>query len=144
MLGFIAFVLSVVTTVLATVSTAIAGYVFPYIALQPDAPQYYTEIIAPGGPLASLIPLGQALTVADVGFMLLGVVIIRTGVLSRWAGWLLLITTILGDVFPFPAEPILLTAAGQIAWCLVLVWLGFLRFRPPVDVVDLQPATEGR
>jgi hypothetical protein len=143
-LGFIAFVLTFFDTALTAGETVVTTYVFPYIARQPDAPQLISGIISPGGPLAAMVPMMQLLTVLDVGFLLLAVVVVRAGVLAPASGWLLLISSIMTMIFPLPNSAVIPGIIAQVAFSLSFSWLGYQiwsKQSTPVD--ELQAIAEG-
>jgi hypothetical protein len=130
-LGFLAFVLAFTCTAVATALVVLAAFAYPYIALQPNAPELLSDVTAPGGPLATEIPFDTAFTILDIGFVLLSIVIIRARVILPAAGWVLLATTVLTNIFPVNGAWWQLGMASQVIWALALAWIGYLLITPP-------------
>jgi hypothetical protein len=123
-LGLVAFVLALFGTCLSVALTAIQGYVFPYVAAQPGAPVDPNLFISANGPLALAAPLQLGfLVLSDIGFILMGVAMLRAGVFSRASSWLLLGTSIATNVFFLGNE--LLISITFIAWALAFVVIGY-------------------
>src|SRR5512143_1266112 len=95
-LGSIGFVLAFFGTLILTAQVIVSAWILPVIALQPDAPKTASALFDPAGPLAAFSTVVFADYVPVViGLLLLGLSIMRAGVLPRWAGLLLIVGTLL-------------------------------------------------
>jgi hypothetical protein len=126
--GWLGMLILLITFADATMSsgqTVIAAYAFPYIALQPDAPELISGIISPGGPLAAMVPYMQVLYTLDWGWVALGLLVARAGVLAPASGWLLLVSSLITMLLPLPNNVMWLSMIAQVAFALSFAWIGF-------------------
>ena len=123
-LGDAAFLLSFFGTSYLVAQAAVAAFVLPQIALQANAPRTAFAMLDPAGPLptfSSVILLPDV--AAALGFVLLGIAIMRAGLLPHWAGLLLIIVTILelGIFVGAPAQFII--KLGDLGLDVTKLWL---------------------
>jgi hypothetical protein len=72
-----------------------------------------------------------------LGFILLGLVTLRSTVLPRWAGLLLLIGAPL-FVFPVPPAPVIVNTIGAVLFGLGHVWLGYTLLTGTGNVIQAE------
>jgi hypothetical protein len=95
-LGLISFGLTFFGVLMLTVQVAVATWILPVIALQPNAPKTAFELLDPAGPLSAFsLVVFIAYVPAGIGLILFGIATIRAGVLPRLAAVLLMIGTVL-------------------------------------------------
>ncbi|MGB8643743.1 MAG: hypothetical protein WCF84_00770 [Anaerolineae bacterium] len=140
-LGLIAFVLAVFATALSIGSAAIQAYVFSYVAAQPNAPKLLSEFTSPGGPLAAVGPLDLTwVLLYEPGFILTAIATIRAGVLPRWAGWLLLASSVLANLVFLGGRAELVGLWIHIVFGLSLAALGYAVWANPGQAVEIKAA----
>ena len=123
-LGLIGFLLSFIGTALLLGVIFFDAYFVPIIAA--DAP----KLLDTKGPLNTLpgvLALALPGVIWGVGFILLGIAIMRTSVLPRWGGLLLIIGAIVLNLPPQPIGPVPLfvLTIGAIVFCVGLALLGY-------------------
>ena len=142
-LGFIAFVFAIFATSLSVGSAAIEAYVFPYVAAQPNAPKLLSEFISSNGPLAAALPLDLTWVILyELGYILTAIATIRAGVLPRWAGWLLLASSVLANLVFLGGRAELIGLWIHVVFGLSLSALGYALWREPgAEVIQGEAAT---
>jgi hypothetical protein len=133
LLSFVAIVLTVGLDIdktfilpgLASITPAVTS-VANFAANMPAALQPYLAILMAG------------LLLHRVGLVVLGAAVVRAGVLPQWAGWLLMIGTVLGYGNLFGVGG--LHTVGVIGVGVALAWLGAALWSPQAEAdVAMQP-----
>jgi hypothetical protein len=123
-LGSIGFGLAFFGMLVLTVQVFVAAFILPVIASQPNAPKTAFDLLDPAGPLAAFSSLVFADYVPTViGLVLLGVAIMRAGVLPRWAGLLLIIGTLLDLALLMGAPGELIVKLGDALFDVGKLWI---------------------
>ena len=123
-LGSIGFVLTFFGTLILTAQVIVSTWILPVIALQPNAPKTAFEMFDPAGPLAAFSIVVFADYVPTViGLVLLGIAIMRSGVLPRWAGLLLIIGTLLDLAILIGAPGELIVKLGDTIFDIGKLWI---------------------
>ena len=120
-LGLVGFVLAFIGTAIVGVFLFSAATTMPLVAA--TAPDMFAQIMAP--PAFALPLFGLTF---GLGFVLLGVAVMRAGVLPRWSGLLLLIGILLSMAEGSPIDRTLLhviVTSGHVLLGLSLVWMGY-------------------
>jgi hypothetical protein len=123
-LGSIGFVLTFFSTLMLLAQVIVSTWILPVIAQQPNAPKTAFEMLDPAGPLAAFSSVIFAVYVpAVIGLFLLGVAIMRAGVLPRWAGLLLIIGTVLDLAILIGAPGELIVKLGDVVFDVGKIWI---------------------
>ena len=120
-LGLAGFVLAFIGIAVGGGLLAIVSIIIPLIAS--ESPTLITQAMTPPAFLLPVVALGFGL-----GFILFGVATMRSGVLPRWAGLLLIIGTVLQMAEGSPMDPSLLhmiLTAGRVVFGLSFAWTGY-------------------
>jgi hypothetical protein len=138
--GLLAFGLAFLACGLSIATAAIGAYVYPAFARMNNAPKLISELTGPTGPLALVGELDMAFGICFlVGFIFLGIITVRAGVLSRWPSWLLLISSAVGVTNM--TGPALIGTLSNIVFGVALGWLGFLIWSgAKAEMLTSQPA----
>jgi len=119
-LGLIGFILAAIgTPLVAGAILFIEVGTLPFIASLGNA-----EELLESAPPAFIAIFAATFITFAVGFILLGLVTLRSTVLPRWAGLLLLIGAPL-FAFPVPPAPVIVNTIGAVLFGLGYVWLGY-------------------
>ncbi len=123
-LGSIGFVLTFFGTLILTAQVIISTWILPVLALQTNAPKTAFEMFDPAGPLAafSTVVLVDYVPTA-IGLLLLGIAIMRAGVLPRWAGLLIIVGTLLDLAILVGAPGELLVKLGDTIFDIGKLWI---------------------
>ena len=125
-LGLVAFILALFGSGLSIIAGAVEAYVEPFLASQQATPQPPLALIDPAGPLSGLLLFFLlAVIFFFLGYTLMGVVIVRTRVLPRWAGWLLIIGTVLTNATFLGSIGYVPRVIGGVIFGIALGWLGY-------------------
>jgi hypothetical protein len=125
-LGLIGFALTFLGVLLLTVQVAVATWILPVIALQPNAPLTAFELLDPAGPLAAFsLVFFIAYVPAGIGLILFSIATMRAGVLPRMAAVLLMIGTVLalGILVGAPGE--LIVKLGDFIFDVGKLWIAY-------------------
>ncbi len=123
-LGSIGFVLTFFGSLILTAQVIVATWILPVIASQSNAPKTAYEMLDPSGPLAAFSSVVQITYVpAGIGLILLGIAIMRAGVLPRWAGLLLIIGTLLDLTILIGAPGELIVKLGDAIFDIGKLWI---------------------
>jgi len=125
-LGLIGFALTFFGVLMLTVQVAVAAWILPVIALQPNAPKTAFELLDPAGPLSAFsLVVFVAYVPAGIGLILFGIATIRAGVLPRLAAVLLMIGTVLtlGILVGAPGE--LIVKVGDSVFDVGKIWIAY-------------------
>jgi hypothetical protein len=132
-LGLIGFILAAIGTALfAGAILFIEVGTLPFIATLGNA----EELLESAPPTFIAIFAATFITFA-VGFILLGLVTLRSTILPRWAGLLLLIGAPL-FVFPVPPAPVIVNTIGAVLFGLGYVWLGYALWTDTSSVTEAE------
>ena len=122
-IGSIGYVLAFFGTSMLVAQVVVATWILPVIALQPNAPKTAFEMLDPAGPLAAFSSVILfAYLPAGIGLILIGIATMRAGVLPRWAGLLLIISTVLEFAVLFGQPGELIVKVGDVALDVAKVW----------------------
>ncbi|HLA99581.1 MAG TPA: hypothetical protein VJL34_14115 [Anaerolineales bacterium] len=123
-LGLIAFVLTLAASAMLISAEVFAGALAPTLASSPAT----QSLVDPQQAGPFVVVIGLIAVLATVGNVLLGIAIIRAGVLPRWAGLLIIIGfVLLASGIGLPALAIIspggivLSGLGY-AWCGYAIW----------------------
>lgn len=132
-LGLIGFILATIGTALLAGSILYLEVVtMPFIAALGNAEELFNEV-----PPAFVAIFGVTFITFAVGFILLGLVILRSTILPRWAGLLLLIGAPL-FVFPVPPAPVIVNTIGAVLFGLGHIWLGYTLWADTGKVIEAE------
>ena len=124
-LGLLAFVVAFIGTAMFVGTGMITAYLWPVIArtaptfVDPDGPMF-TDPLAFG-------TISATYGFLAVGYILLGIVILRARILARWAGLLLIVGVVLFSVpvSPVGPAPWIVRVIGALVFGAGLAWLGY-------------------
>lgn len=120
-LGFIGFILTFIGGFLFTSFSVVSLLVLPWLA------QAAPKLAAGNGPPASFLFFLVAGVLFALGGILLGIAVMRAGILPRWAGLILLIGAVL-NLVTFPLNGIISSIVSGVAFVLFaggLGWMGY-------------------
>ncbi|NET35303.1 MAG: hypothetical protein F6K19_25290 [Cyanothece sp. SIO1E1] len=133
-LGLIAFMIALVGTAMFVGTGMLSAHLWPFIAIA--APDF----VQANGPVFSLSPpryvdLLVTGVLLIVGYVLMGIVTLRVGILPRMAAWLLIAGAVIFNLPPYPIFSDLNIAGLPVPWILIVVgslvfgaafiWLGY-------------------
>ncbi len=131
-LGLIAFILSLAASAMLTSAELFAGALAPTLAANPAT----QSLVNPRQAGPFVIVIGAIAVLATVGNILLGIAIMRAGVLPRWAGLLIIIGYVfLAFGIGLPAlaiiSPVGIVLSGLgYAWCGYSIWVAMSAVAP--------------
>ena len=129
LLGLIGIVLAIIGSTLTFISSIGFAFVIPTVTAQLATPQSPTELISSTGPLAWIGTLVLAWIFAFIpGHILIGISVIRAGILPRWSGILIFIAMILVFIGAASAQLFWLRNIGGVLSGAGLAWLGYFLF----------------
>jgi hypothetical protein len=143
-LGSTGFVLSFFSLIILTAQLIVSTWILPILAAQPDMPKTAAALLDPSGPLAAFSTVVFVAYVPTViGLVLLGIVVMRAGVLPRWAGLLLIIGTLLDLAVLIGAPGELIVKLGDLIFDAGKLWIVYALWsaaRGPVMLAQARPA----
>lgn len=123
-LGSVGFLLTFFGMLILTAQVIVSAWILPAVAVQPNFPKTAFEMLDPAGPLAAFSTLVFVDYVpAVIGLLLLGIAIMRAGVLPRWAGLLLIIGTLLDLALLIGASGELIVKLGDAIFDIGKLWI---------------------
>ena len=131
-LGLIAFILSLAASAMLTSAELFDGALAPTLAANPAT----QSLVNPRQAGPFVIVIGAIAVLATVGNILLGIAIMRAGVLPRWAGLLIIIGYVfLAFGIGLPAlaiiSPVGIVLSGLgYAWCGYSIWVAMSAVAP--------------
>ena len=131
-LGLIAFILSLTASAMLTSAELFAGALAPTLAANPST----QSLVNPRQAGPFVIVIGAIAVLATVGNILLGIAIMRAGILPRWAGLLIIIGYVfLAFGIGLPAlaiiSPVGIVLSGLgYAWCGYSIWVAMSAVEP--------------
>ncbi len=133
-LGLTSFILAEIgTALLAGMILFIEVATLPIIAALPDA-----EVLLNTMPPAFMAVFGMTVLIFILGFISLGIVMLRSTMLPRRAGLLLLIGAPLFAT-PVPPAPVMVNTVGAVLIGLGYVWLGYILWAKSSKIIKPQP-----
>jgi len=133
-LGLIGFILTVIgAALLAGMILFIEVATLPLIATLPDAEELLNTM-----PPAFMAVFAMTILTFILGFILLGIVTLRSTILPRPASLLLLIGAPLFAA-PVPPAPVIVNTIGAVLLGMGYVWLGYVLWSNTSKVVETQP-----
>src|SRR5512137_676517 len=143
-LGSTGFVLSFFSLIILTAQLIVSTWILPILAAQPDMPKTAAALLDPSGPLAAFSTVVYVVYIPTViGLILLGIAIMRAGVLPRWAGLLLIIGTLLDLALLIGASGELIVKLGDLIFDAGKLWIVYALWSSshvPVMLAQAKPA----
>lgn len=125
-LGLIGFVAALLANAYWVGGAIDEALFYPYLAAQQATPTPPLELFDLAGPLgAYLLLILAALVVWDLGTILLGLAIVRAGVLPRWGGLLLIVGNVVLNVGGFIPGFHVIRITGGVIMGIAYAWLGY-------------------
>jgi hypothetical protein len=123
-LGSAGFGLSFFSIIILTTQLIVSTWILPALAAQPDMPKTAAALLDPSGPLAAFSMVVYIVYIPVViGLVLLGIAVMRAGVLPRWAGLLLIIGTLLDLAVLIGVSGELIVKAGDLIFDAGKLWI---------------------
>ena len=143
-LGWTGFGLSFLSLIVLTAQLIVSAWILPALAALPEMPKTAAALLDPSGPLAAFSTVVYVVYIPTViGLILLGIAIMRAGVLPRWAGLLLIIGTLLDLAVLIGAPGEWIVKAGDLIFDLGKLWIVYALWsaaRTPLMLAKAKPA----
>ena len=143
-LGSTGFVLSFFSIIILTAQLIVSAWILPALAAQAGMPKTAAGLLDPSGSLAAFSTVVYLVYIPTViGLILLGISIMRAGVLPRWAGLLLIIGTLLDLAVLIGAPGEMIVKAGDLIFDAGKLWIVYTLWsatRTPVMLAQAKPA----
>jgi hypothetical protein len=124
-IGLIGFILALLGSALTFAIDVNMAFLLPPLNAQQPVPLPVTGLVGPSGPLRWLSLLTMTHVIFFVpGGLLTGIAVVRAGVLPAWAGWLLVIGTVVSNAGAFYGPLFILRKIGGVLFGGGLAWLG--------------------
>ena len=123
-LGSTGFGLSFLSLIVLTAQLVVSTWILPVLAALPEMPKTAAALLDPSGPLAAFSTAVYVVYIPTViGLVLLGIAVMRAGVLPRWAGLLLIIGTLLDLAALIGASGELIVKLGDLIFDAGKLWI---------------------
>ncbi len=130
-LGVIGFVMALLGSAATIATNVVFAYVLPLVAKRESGARSPNDLLARDGPIPwiSLFLVAYLLLFA-IGYILVGIAVIRAGVLPGGAGWLLIVGMIVSNIGAPAAKLFWLRKIGGVLFGIGLAWLGLALILP--------------